>query len=92
MREGERERERERALVVEWLERAVAMWEVSDSIPCRGGHKNLCGGWKTSDFVSFRKALKRKWFHKLNTYGRKATNSINISLQVLYTLEPVLGR
>ena len=30
------------ASVAEWLERAVAMREVSGSSPGRGGHKNLC--------------------------------------------------
>ena len=29
-------------LVAEWLERTVAVLEVSGSSPGRGGHKNLC--------------------------------------------------
>ena len=34
-------------------------------------HKNLCGGREPSDYVSFRRAVKRRWFCILNTYGTK---------------------
>ena len=47
------------AAVAEWLERTVAMRQVLDSIPGRGGHKNLCGSREPSDYFSFRMAIKR---------------------------------
>ena len=52
-------------LVVEWLERAVAVPEVSGSISCRGEHKNFCRSTEPSEYVSFRRAVKRQLFNNL---------------------------
>ena len=49
--------------MAEWLEHAVAVREVSGSSPGQTGRKNLCGRREPSDYVSFRKAVKRQWFH-----------------------------
>ena len=53
--------------------------EVSGSIPGRGGHKNLCGGREPSDYVSFRKAVKRQLFRTRNTYNTEP-RTISITL------------
>ena len=55
----------------EFLERAVAVREVSGLSPGQGGHKNFCGRWEPSDYVSFHWAVKRQRFHTLNTHDKK---------------------
>ena len=57
--------------MAEWLERAVAVREVSGSNPGRGGHKNLCWRREPSGYVSFRRAVKWQRFHALNTLNTK---------------------
>ena len=49
--------------MTEWLERAVAVREVSGSIPGRCGHKNLSERREPPDDVSFRMVVKRQRFH-----------------------------
>ena len=44
------------ASVAQWLEHAG----VSGSSPVRGGNKTLCGRREPSDYVSFRRAVKRQ--------------------------------
>ena len=79
------------ASVAEWLERAVDVWEVSGSSPGRSEHKNLCGRRGTSDYVSFRRAVKRQRFRTLNTHDAKPRTTQQHSLQTPYTLEMDLG-
>ena len=69
--------------MAEWLERAVAVREISGSIPCRGGHKPLCIRRKPSGYVSFRRTVKRQWFHTL----KYTIQSQEHSLQILHTLD-----
>ena len=49
--------------MVELLDRAVAVWEVSGSSPGRGGHTNVCGRRELSDYVSFRRAVEIQRLH-----------------------------
>ena len=50
----------------EWLERVVAVREVSGSIPDLGEHKNLYRRGQPSDYISsFRRVVKRQRFHTL---------------------------
>ena len=63
-----------RASVVEWLERAVAVWEVSGSRPGKGGHKNL-SGCKEPDCVSFCRAVNKQRFHTLITRYKAKNNT-----------------
>ena len=48
-----------RASAAEWLEHEVAVREVSDSSPGRGGRR------EPSDYVNFCMAVKKQWFHTL---------------------------
>ena len=73
--------------MAEWLKRAVAMREVSDSSPGRGGYKKLCGRREPSDYVSFRRVVKRQRFRPLNTHDTKPRTTQQHSLQTPYTLE-----
>ena len=68
--------------MAEWLEHAVAMWELSGLSPCQGGYKNLCRYRKPSD-----KAVKRQQFHTLNTHDTKPRQHNNTP----YTLKLDLG-
>ena len=77
--------------MTEWLESAVAVREVSGSIPGWGGHKNLCGRRETSDYVSSRRAVERQRFHTFNTHVTKPRTKQQHSLQTPYTLELDLG-
>ena len=52
----------------------VAVREVLGSIPGRGGHKNLCGGKEPSDYVSFRRAVKKEQFHTLKPRYKTKNN------------------
>ena len=54
--------------MAEWLERALAVGEVSGSIPSRCKHKNLCGRRGPTDYMNFRRAVKRQRFHTLETH------------------------
>ena len=77
--------------MAEWLERAVAMLEVSGQSPGRGRHKNLCERREPSDHVSFRRDVKRQRFHTLNTHDKDPRTTQQHSLQTPYTLELDLG-
>ena len=79
------------ASVAEWLERAVTVREVLGSSPGRSGHKNLFGRREASDYVSFRRAVKRQRFRTLNTHDTKPRTTQQHSLQTPYTLELDLG-
>ena len=48
-----------------WLEGALAVREVSDSISCWSGHKTLFGRVGPSNYIRFRRAVKRQWVHTL---------------------------
>ena len=50
---------RVKASVAEWLERAIAMRDVSGSIPDRGRRKILCGHMGPSDYISFCKVCQK---------------------------------
>ena len=51
----------------------------------------LCGCREFSDYVSFRRAVKRQRFHILNTHDTKSRTIQQHSLQMPYTLELYLG-
>ena len=76
--------------MADWLERAVAVREVSVSSSAQGGHKNVCRRKEPSDCVSFRRAVERQRFHTLNTQDTKPRTTQH-SLQTPYTLELDLG-
>ena len=71
--------------MAEWLERAVAVQEVSCSSPGQGGHR------ETSDYVSFHRAIKRQWFHTLNTHYTKPRTTQQHYLHTPYMLVLDLG-
>ena len=77
--------------MAEWLEHTVTVREVSGSSPSRNGHKNHCGCMEPSDYISFRRGVKRQWFHTLNTHNTKPRTTQQHSLQVPYMLELDLG-
>ena len=82
------------ASVAEWLERAIAVREFSGSNPGRGEHKeNLCGHRGPSNYVSFRRAVKRQRLYTLNSHDKAKNNTTTQqhSLQTPYTLELDLG-
>ena len=83
-RERETERDRERgASVAEWLERVVAVREVSGFSSGLGGRKNICRRKGTSNYVSFRMAVERRQFNTLNTHDTKPRNHNNTSYKCL---------
>ena len=70
------------------LERALAVQELLGSIPYWewGGveeHKIICGNKDSSGFVSFRRAVKRQWFHALKHTIRRPVQHYNNYLQTL---------
>ena len=65
--------------------------EASGTIPSRGEHKGICDGRESSDYVNFRRAVKRQWFHTLNHTIQSQEQHNNISLQMFYTLNLDLG-
>ena len=75
------------ASVVEWLQRAVTVREVSGSNPGRDEHEILCGRRKPTDYVSFRRPVKIQQFHTLNTHDTMTRTTKQHSLQTPYTLE-----
>ena len=79
------------ASVAEWLDRAVAVREVSGLSPDRDGHKNLCGRREPSNYVSFHRDVERQRFHTLNTHNTNKNTTQQGSLQTPYTFELDLG-
>ena len=77
--------------MADWLERAVAVREISGSSPGRGGYKNLFGRRELSDYVSFRRAVERQRFHTLNTHDTKPRTTEQHFLQTPYTVELDIG-
>ena len=61
-----------------WVERVVAVREVSRSSPGRGGHG------EPSDYVSFRRAVERQRFHTINTHDTNPRTTQQYSLQITY--------
>ena len=49
--------------MAEWLERAFVVLDVSDSIPDRGERINHYFRMRLSDYVSFRRAVKKTVVH-----------------------------
>ena len=74
--------------MTKWLKRAVAMREVSGSSPGRGRHTYLYERREPSDYIRFRRAVKRQRFH---THDTKPRTTQQHSLQMPYTLELDLG-
>ena len=68
------------ASVAEWLERTVAVREVSGS-PVEVDKKNHCGYREPSDYISFRRAFKEQCFNTLKTQGKIQEQHNSISLR-----------
>ena len=75
--------------MVEWLERAFAMRNVSGSVPSRGGHKTLEDVWDLLT-PSVSAGLSKNSGYMLLTHDTKPKPTQH-SLQTLYTLEMDLG-
>ena len=73
-----------RASVTQLLVRAIAVREVPGSSHGRCRHKNLCRRREPSDSVSFRRAVKRRRFHTLNTHDTKPKQHNNTPYKRLH--------
>ena len=72
--------------MVDWLERAVAVREISDSSPGRGGHKTFANvGNHLASSVSA--GLSKDKLRTLNTHDTKPRKIQQHSLKTPYTLE-----